>query len=155
MTASLPQLALGIQNIRSAPTFHWSIGVRRQAPQREYSAGYMHIPCCSITAHAAASNARHGSFAQRLARSSLHMRHPPRTTSAGFAPCDSRGISSVHPHVHLISIETVYCSHFCMRMALDILTCSTMAHHDPSVCFMDDHFTVTTLQQLDTIHNVR
>jgi hypothetical protein len=37
------------------------------------------IPCCSITAHAAASNARHGSFAQRLARSSLHMRHPPRT----------------------------------------------------------------------------
>ena len=75
--------------------------------------------------------------------------------SAGFAPCDLRGISPVHPHVHLISIETVYCSHFCMRMALDILTCSTMAHHDPSVCFMDDHFTVTTLQQLDTIHNVR
>jgi len=75
--------------------------------------------------------------------------------SAGFAPCDSRGISSVHPHVHLISIETVYCSHFCMRMALDILTCSTMAHHDPSVCFMDDHFTATTLRQLDTIHNVR
>ena len=113
------------------------------------------LPCCSITAHAAASNARHGSFAQRLARSSLHMRHPPRTTSAGFAPCDSRGISSVHPHVHLISIETVYCSHFCMRMALDILTCSTMAHHDPSVCFMNDHFTATTLRQLDTIHNVR
>ena len=60
----------------------WSIGVRRQAPQRKYSEGYgtgMHIPCCSITAHAAASNARRGSFAQRLARSSLHMRHPPRT----------------------------------------------------------------------------
>lgn len=36
--------------------------------------------------------------------------------SAGFAPCDSRGISPVHPHVHLISIETVYCSHFGMRM---------------------------------------
>jgi hypothetical protein len=37
------------------------------------------LPCCSITAHAAASNARHGSFAQRLARSSQHKRHPPRT----------------------------------------------------------------------------
>jgi hypothetical protein len=40
-----------------------------------------------------------------------------------------------------------------MWMPLAMLTGSTMANHDPSMCFMDEHFTATTLQELDTIHN--
>jgi hypothetical protein len=40
-----------------------------------------------------------------------------------------------------------------MRMPLAMLTGSTMANHDLSVCFMDEHFTATTLRHLDTIHD--
>jgi hypothetical protein len=84
-SGSLPQLALGFQNMGSGPQFRSRTMVDRGTPPGPVVGRYNMLWGPDMRIHALALqhmrgvNARHSSLAQHLAPSSLHMRHPPRT----------------------------------------------------------------------------